>query len=1082
MAALAAPMLATSASAASRVSAGTASKKETSTRLPERTIAVAGAQVGNERLLLPPAAVGGVPVGHAGAQALPADGVQTASKTEPHWACPEGPCEAIIDPPAIRRSGHYALPAGGPLLEGSGEDGGLDPQDLESAYDIPVSGGSSQTIALIDAYGYEAAEANLAKYRERYGLPACTKADGCFRKVNAHGEEGNYPLPRWREGWITETALDLDMASAACPGCHIMLVEASGETLADLGEAVNTAARLGATEISNSYGGPEQDCAQVDCQAVAGDYDHPGVVITVASGDTGYDDHNELLTNKNGGLEEGDSPNFPATLPYVIAAGGTSLRRASGGRGWSEEVWPETGSGCSVAQIKPTWQTDAGCAHRTDNDTAAVASCETPVSVYSVYGDFEEPYPEEDGEGWLNVCGTSVSSPLVAGIEAHASEAAGLAPTADAFYQHAGSLFDVTAGANGECTPPTEDEYLCHAQAGYDGPTGNGTPDGPVASAGQAPSARGETASDVTETTGTLNGVLDPNGLETSYRFEYGTTTSYGTDIPVPDAPAGSGTAIKTVSEAIGGLSPATVYHYRLLATNSAGTVASEDRTFTTASPTVTGVAPATGPSFGGVPVTITGTNFDAVTAVKFGSTNAASYEVQSESTLLVVAPPGGGTVDVTVTTPAGTSATSAADQFVYYPSQSPLIQPGTEFGEGFQTEENSSIGGSLALSGEGNTALIGQHSGPTILTRTGSTWTVQAKLAADTLPDGSTIPIYGNSSTLSEDGNTVLIGVGEGDEPGMPAALVYTRSGSTWSEQAALYTKNSEQCDGGRVALSADGNTALIGCNKPVASGGRTLVFTRSGANWSEDTELDAGGDGSLALSADGETALIGRSGWVWAYSRSGSTWTQDGPPLTGRGSNGEFGWSMALSATGETALIGGKGEEGSVAWVFTRSGSTWTQQGEALTELGEFSGGGGSVALSADGNLALIGAGNGEGGGDAWMFARSGSTWTQQGPEIIGPYEGEFDPSFGAAAALSAAGNAALIGGPTWHVGTGRAWVYPTNQYSAPPIVTGLTPDNGPVAGGASVTISGLFLSGASAVHFGAAEARSVHVELAN
>ncbi|MGA2319398.1 MAG: IPT/TIG domain-containing protein [Solirubrobacteraceae bacterium] len=384
------------------------------------------------------------------------------STTKPYYACPAAACEAIIDPRPLKASDGYALPQGGPPLEGSGEMGGFDPQDLQSAYKIPTSAGSAQTVALIDAYGYKAAEADLAKYRARYGLPACTKADGCFKKVNEKGEEAHYPKEA-EPGWEAETALDLDMASAACPQCHILLVQASTEFAPDTAQSVNTAAALGATEISNSYGYPEEYepwCGKTGCAEYSADYHHPGVVVLASAGDSGYEDDFEELA----------SPNFPATSPYVVAVGGTSLQRASNSRGWSESVWNEperaigTGSGCSKFEPKPAWQTDTGCAKRTDNDISADAACETPVSVYSSYFG-----------GWEDLCGTSVSSPLVAGIVAHAN-AATRALAAEAYYENPGSLFDVTRGSNGAC-PTAKEAYLCHAEVGYDGPTGLGTPD-----------------------------------------------------------------------------------------------------------------------------------------------------------------------------------------------------------------------------------------------------------------------------------------------------------------------------------------------------------------------------------------------------------------------------------------------------------------------------------------------------------------------------------------------------------------------------------------------------------------------------
>ena len=354
------------------------------------------------------------------------------------------------------------------VANGSGERRGLDPQDLQSAYSIPSTIETPQTIALIDAYGYPDAESDLATYRDRYGLPPCTKANGCFKKVNQSGKEGSYPEEE--EGWDLEASLDEDMASAACPQCHILMVEGTGELPAELGAAVNTAAKLGATEISNSYGYPEaleEICGKTECSQYEKDYQHPGVLITAAAGDAGYEDAY---------FEEVHTTDFPASSPAVIAVGGTALLKDPGSaRGWLEEVWNEpslpagTGSGCT-ANPKPSWQTDTGCSKRTDNDVAAVAAVVSPVSI------------RLDGT-WTLVGGTSVASPLLAGIEAHAS-AHSRSLGARAFYEDPASLHDVVEGfdwnafdetGTSECAPQ---EYLCNAGPGYDGPAGLGTPDG----------------------------------------------------------------------------------------------------------------------------------------------------------------------------------------------------------------------------------------------------------------------------------------------------------------------------------------------------------------------------------------------------------------------------------------------------------------------------------------------------------------------------------------------------------------------------------------------------------------------------
>ena len=569
------------------------------------------------------------------------------SATEAHWACPEEACEEIVDPSpeavVVRGVKRYRLPDGGPLLEGSGEKGGFDPQDLQSAYRIPISGGETQTIALVDAYGYPTAEEDLAKYRERYGLPPCTKANGCFKKVNQEGVEDNYPPDK--EGWETESALDIEMASAACPHCHIMLAEANSSFGESLRETVDTAARLGATEISNSYGSFEQFCGN-ECENEAPSYDHPGILITVSAGDGGYDNYER----------GGDSPNFPADLPSVVAVGGTVLRRADNARGWTEEVWSGGGSGCAKLWPKPIWQTDTGCSGRMSDDVAAVAACESPVSTYA-----------KGQKGWEDICGTSVSSPLVAGIEAHASEYSRSLPGADAFYEDPEALFDVTAGSNGTCTPPATHAYYCHAGVGYDGPTGNGSPDGPLQlSSAPAPIAATNPASGVANGEATLNGKVDPQGLQATYHFEYGTTAAYGTSVPVPDASAGSGRAAVAVLASISGLQADTTYHYRLMATNANGTGYSSDSAFTTAPPAVKSVASDFGPTDGGASVTITGENFTGATAVYFGSREAEYFTLSSAESITAFTPQGAGTVDVTVTTPAGTSETNAEDRYIY--------------------------------------------------------------------------------------------------------------------------------------------------------------------------------------------------------------------------------------------------------------------------------------------------------------------------------------------------------------------------------------------------------------------------------
>ncbi|WP_316770225.1 S53 family peptidase [Streptomyces sasae] len=323
---------------------------------------------------------------------------------------------------------------------------GYGPADLRSAYRLPSAGGEGQTIALVDAYDDPTAEADLAVYRTTYGLPPCTTDNGCFRKVDQRGATAPLPQSGAASGWATETALDLEMASAACPRCHILLVEADEPEMADLAAAVDTSVALGATEVSNSYGGTEAH----GTTAFAKDYSHPGVAVVASSGDAGY-----------------TVPAFPAAYSNVIAVGGTSLTRADNDRGWQESAWAGSGSGCSAWVGKPAWQQDTDCPGRTIADVSAVADPDTGLAVYVT------SVPRGSG-GWTVVGGTSASAPFLAGVIALAGDPAAFPDASRLYSAGAASLNDVAAGSNGTC----DGDYLCTAVPGYDAPTGNGTPNG----------------------------------------------------------------------------------------------------------------------------------------------------------------------------------------------------------------------------------------------------------------------------------------------------------------------------------------------------------------------------------------------------------------------------------------------------------------------------------------------------------------------------------------------------------------------------------------------------------------------------
>jgi len=295
---------------------------------------------------------------------------------------------------------------------------GYGPADLASAYRLPGgTAGAGRTVAIVDAYDDPRTEADLAAYRSTYGLPACTTANGCFRKVD---QNGGTRLPAVDAGWAGEISLDLDMVT-------------------DLGTGVNTAVALGAKYVSNSYGGAE---FSGETSADRQYYNHPGVVITASAGDSGY------------------GAQYPAASPYVTAVGGTALRRVSTPRGWAETVWGTaaggsgTGSGCSAYEPKPSWQHDTGCARRTIADVAAVADPATGVAVYDTY----------QAAGWQVFGGTSAAAPIVASVYALAgSPAAGSNPDngtcSPAYLCTGGPGYD---GPTGLGTPKGTAAFMAH--------------------------------------------------------------------------------------------------------------------------------------------------------------------------------------------------------------------------------------------------------------------------------------------------------------------------------------------------------------------------------------------------------------------------------------------------------------------------------------------------------------------------------------------------------------------------------------------------------------------------------------------
>ncbi|MBV9416839.1 MAG: PKD domain-containing protein [Solirubrobacterales bacterium] len=457
---------------------------------------------------------------------------------------------APVRPRVISSSGH-ARPAAGvsanPPTPGT-------PAYLQQAYDLSSlsqSGGANDTVAVVDAYDDPTAEADLAVYRSTYGLSACTSANGCFQKV---GQAGTSSLPAPNASWDQEVALDLDAVSAICPNCHILLVEANSSGFTDLQAAMWTAAKLGAKQISASWGGVSNGVPSVLRT-------FSGVATVAATGDYGY-----LGTGQD---------QYPAALPGVTAAGGTSLAPATttSARGFGEAAWSWDGvtgggSGCDLQFSRPSYQPASGCAGRAYADLSADADPNTGIAVYN-------------SGSWSVAGGTSLSTPLIAAYYAVTGVSAA---TPQWGYGASGSLNDLVSGSSGNCAAAIS--YICNAGPGYDGPTGVGSISGSVVAGAPGiggPAISGGVGSytqSVSAHAATIAGGIYRNALDTNWWVQYGTTTAYGSQTSPIDV--GAGGAPVPVTGYLSKLSPGTTYHYRLVAENSTGTTYGYDYTFTT--------------------------------------------------------------------------------------------------------------------------------------------------------------------------------------------------------------------------------------------------------------------------------------------------------------------------------------------------------------------------------------------------------------------------------------------------------------------------------------------------------------------
>ena len=495
------------------------------------------------------------------------------------------------------------------------------------------------------------------------------------------------------------------------------------------------------------------------------------------------------------------------------------------------------------------------------------------------------------------------------------------------------------------------------------------------------------------------------------------------------------------------------------------------------AAPTISSFSPSTGAV--GKPVTITGTNLDSATLITIGGANALILS-NTSTKLVAMVMPGAVTGSVAITTTGGT-ATGSGNFTV---TDTPV--PTTQQGPKLAAASGGFLDGGLAISADGNTAVVGSggtglSNGLSVFTRTGNVWNPQGHRLYGT-GGYDLMGNQGSSIAISADGNTIIES-SPTDNHNQGAMWTFTRTGSTWTQLGAKVPGGGEA--GSSLSISADGNTAVAGAPYLNGQAGGVFVYTRSGGVW--DTPHLLFGTGAIGtafqgsavrISADGNTVIEGGVtdnggvGAVWIFIRSGSTWVQQGNKIVAPNGAGYQGWSVALSADGNTAIWGALEANtfGGAVWVYTRTAGVWTQQGGQLIGAGtgifeEQS----RVALSADGNTAIVGAtGDNNVQGAVFVYKRTAGTWTQQGPKLTTPNMGGFYKQFGSNLVLSADGTTALVAAPGDNLNAGSLTPFGISVSSAStPVISSFSPSTGAI--GTLVTVNGSNLSNFTAFYIG-------------
>ena len=549
-----------------------------------------------------------------------------------------------------------------------------------------------------------------------------------------------------------------------------------------------------------------------------------------------------------------------------------------------------------------------------------------------------------------------------------------------------------------------------------------------------------------------LNGTFTPisvsaTGGDLSYQWYYNTSNISFSKITLNSENGAQTNSYTPQASNVGTL------YYFCVVTGSCGSVTrSSGRFITKALPSISSFTPSTGPV--GTLVTITGTNLSIPTAFTIGGVSA--IVISNDGTTLVgMVMPGASTGEIGLTT--GSCSSTSATNFTIIPTPYPGAQQGNKL-VGTGNTGVSGQGKSVAVSADGNTAIVGGYNDNSIrgaawvFIRSGGMWTQQGSILYGS---GGSWAQQGMSVSISADGNTVIIG-GNNDNNGQGAAWVWTRSGGVWTQQGnkLVGTGNTGAANQGvSVSLSADGNTALIGGSNDNSQLGATWVWTRSGGVWTQQgSKLVGNGNvgasnqgNSVSVSADGNTAIIGgyndntQQGAAWVWNRTGGVWTQQGSKLVGTGniSAANQGISVSVSADGNTAMVGGYNDNygRGAAWIWTRSGGVWTQQGNKLVGTGNSGTAmqGSSVSVSADGNTAIAGGYyDNTGQGAIWQYTRSGGAWTQQNSKLVGT--GNIGAAYqGTSVSVSADGNTSIVGGYNDNTGQGAAWVFVPCNYAS-------------------------------------------------